>query len=236
MRRRVVQVVLLGALVVAAFVGFLVFQVFSGDAPPPAALTSSSLGPSVSAGSGDFAGTWSVDATSGSLEDGSSTFAGYRVREELSTLGTHEAVGRTQAVTGSMTLSGSQVTALDLSVDMSTLTSDDDRRDGQLRERGLETDAFPTATFALTDPIEIGHEPDVGETIDATATGDLTVHGVTKQVSVPVTARWTGSRIEVAGSIDIAIADYGIEKPVGFIVLSIADTGTIEFHLLFQRG
>ncbi len=59
---------------------------------------------------------------------------------------------------------------------------------------------------------------------------------MTKQVTVPVQAQWTGDRIEVAGSIDMVIADYGIEKPVGFIVLSIADTGTIEFHLLFERG
>ena len=34
----------------------------------------------------------------------------------------------------------------------------------------------------------------------------------------------------------VVITDSGIELPTGFIVLSIADTGTIEFHVLFQRG
>jgi polyisoprenoid-binding protein YceI len=236
MKRRAVQIVVGVAVVALAVAGFLVFQVFSGDTPPKATLSSASVDPSATGSAGDLDGTWSLDTTTGSLDDGSATFAGYRVQEELSTIGTHDAVGRTQQVTGSMTLSGSQVTTLDISVDTTTLTSDDERRDNQLRERGLETDAFPTATFSLTEPIDVGTAPDAGERIEATATGDLTLHGVTKQVSVPVQARWTGDQIEVAGSADITITDYGIELPTGFIVLSIADTGTIEFHLLFQRG
>jgi polyisoprenoid-binding protein YceI len=234
MKRRAVQTVVGIAVVALAVAGFLVFQVFSGDAPPEAALSNASVDPSAS-GTGDLDGTWSLDTTTGSLDDGSATFAGYRVQEELSTIGTHDAVARTQQVTGS-TLSGSEVTALDISVDTTTLTSDDERRDNQLRERGLETDAFPTATFSPTEPIQVGKVPAPGETIEATAKGDLTLHGVTKQVSVPVQGLWTEDQIEVAGSADIAITDYGIQLPTGFIVLSIADTGTIEFHLLFQRG
>ena len=135
-----------------------------------------------------------------------------------------------------MTIDGSSVTALDVTVDMTTLQSDDDRRDGQLRMRGLQTDSFPTATFTLTEPIDADTVPKSGETIEATATGDLTLHGVTKPVSVPVQARWNGETIEVAGSADVALADYGIEPPVGFLVLSIADHGTIEFDLFFTRS
>ncbi len=236
MKRRAVQIVVGVVVVALAVAGFLVFQVYSGDTPPEAALSSASVDPSATGSAGDLDGTWSLDTTTGSLDDGSATFAGYRVQEKLSTIGTHDAVGRTQQVTGSMTLSGTQVTALDISVDTTTLTSDDERRDNQLRERGLETDAFPTASFSLTQPIEVGKVPDPGEQIDATATGDLTLHGVTKQVTVPVTAQWTGERIEIVGSIDITITDFGIEKPTGFIVLSIADDGTIEFHLLFEQS
>jgi len=91
-------------------------------------------------------------------------------------------------------------------------------------------------TFTLTQPIDVGQVPAEGKAIDATARGDLTLHGVTRHVDVPVQARWTGSRIEIAGSVDITLADYQIEKPVGFIVLSIGDTGTIEFHLLFEKS
>jgi polyisoprenoid-binding protein YceI len=119
---------------------------------------------------------------------------------------------------------------------MTSLQSDDDRRDGQLRQRGIQTDSFPTATFTLTEPIDVGSVPKSGETVNATATGDLTLHGVTKSVSVPVQARWNGETVEVVGSVDVALADYGIEPPVGFLVLSIADHGTIEFDLFFTRS
>ncbi len=239
MKRRVILIVLGVAVVALAGAAFLVFQVFSGDVPEEAALsspTTSATSGDAGAPSGGFAGTWTLDTSSRSLDDGSSTFAGYRVDEELSTIGSHTAVGRTNQVTGSMTLSGSQVTALDVTVDMTTLASDDDRRDNQLRERGIQTDAFPTAAFTLTQPIDVGQVPAEGKAIDATASGDLTLHGVTRHVDVPVQARWTGSRIEIAGSVGITLADYQIEKPVGFIVLSIGDTGTIEFHLLFEKS
>jgi polyisoprenoid-binding protein YceI len=225
--------------VVAAGAGFAAWQLFGGDAPPPVALTSlptSAAGAtsSATAGSGTD-GTWTIDAASGSLEDGSSTYAGYRVQEQLSGIGANTAVGRTQAVTGSMTIDGTTITELEVSVDMTTLASDDDRRDNSLRERGLQTDSFPTATFTLTEPIDVGEEPKDGETIQVTAVGDLTLHGVTKQVSVPIQAQISGDRIQAIASLDVALADYDIEPPTGFLVLSIADTGTIELHLLFER-
>jgi polyisoprenoid-binding protein YceI len=77
--------------------------------------------------------------------------------------------------------------------------------------------------------------PQAGEPVSTTAVGDLTVHGVTRQVEVPVQAQWTGSRIEVVASLDVALADYGITPPTGFLVLSIADVGTVELHLLFVK-
>jgi hypothetical protein len=81
-----------------------------------------------------------------------------------------------------------------------------------------------------------GSSRDEGITIKPTAVGDPTLHGVTKSVRIPIQAQWTGSRIEVVGSYDVALADYGITPPTGFLVLSIADHGTIELHLLFAKG
>jgi len=226
---------------VAAGAGFAVWQVFGGDAPPPVALSSlasstSSATSTSSGGASGLDGTWTIDAASGSLADGSSTYAGYRVQEQLSGIGANTAVGRTQQVSGSMTIDGTTIAALDITVDMTTLASDDDRRDNSLRDRGLETDRFPTATFSLTEPIEVGSKPADGQTLKLTAVGDLTLHGVTKQVSVPIQAQRSGDTIQAIASVDVALADYDIQPPTGFLVLSIADTGTIELHLLFQKG
>jgi polyisoprenoid-binding protein YceI len=217
--------------------GVAAWLAFGGDAPAPVALTTLPTSASSSGTASTAAGgTWTIDATSGSLADGSSTYAGYRAEEEVSGFGANTAVGRTQNVSGSMTIDGTTVTALDVTVDMTTLRSDRPQRDEQLRERGLETDRFPTATFTLTEPIDVGARPKDGQTIDLTAVGDLTLHGVTKQVSVPIRAAISGDRIQAVASLDVALADYDIEKPTGFLIVSIADTGTIELHLLFERS
>jgi polyisoprenoid-binding protein YceI len=181
-------------------------------------------------------GTWNVDASIGSFSDFSGSFVGYRVEEELANVGAATAVGRTPDVTGSLTLAGTQITAVEMSADLSTLQSDKSQRDGQLHRQALETDQFPTATFTLTQPIDLGSVPADGQVIQATATGDLTIHGVTMSVQIPVEARVAGDVVTVTGSIDILFADYGISQPNSFLVLSIADHGTMEFQLQFTKA
>ena len=196
---------------------------------------------SVAAGSsattgGSLDGTWNVDASIGSFSDFSGSFVGYRVEEELANVGAATAVGRTPDVTGSLTLSGTTISAAELTADLSTLQSDDDRRDGQLQRQALETGTFPTATFTLTEPIDLGSVPADGEVFSVTATGDLTLHGQTKSVQIPLEARLSGNVVTVTGSLEIVFADYGMEKPTSFIVLSIADRGTMELQLQFTKG
>ena len=161
---------------------------------------------------------------------------GYRVDEELANVGAATAVGRTPDVTGSLTLSGTTITAAEVTADVSTLTSDDDRRDGQLQRQALETGTFPTATFSLTESIDLGSVPAEGEVISVNASGDLTLHGQTKSVQIPLEARLAGNVVTVTGSTEIVFADYGIEQPTSFIVLSIADRGTMELQLQLTKG
>jgi polyisoprenoid-binding protein YceI len=223
--------------VVLAAGGFAFWQSFGGSDPPPVALSpaASSAVPTARASSGgSLDGTWTIDDTSGSLAEGTSSFAGYRVKEELAGTGANTAVGRTQNVSGSLAIDGTTITAMQVSVDMTTLQSDDNRRDERLRTDGLQTDRFPTATFTLRKPIEVGSVPKDGQTIQAVAVGDLTLHGVTRSVGVSIQAQRNGDEIEAIGSVDVALTDYAIEAPTGFLVLSIANTGTIELHLLFQ--
>jgi polyisoprenoid-binding protein YceI len=145
-------------------------------------------------------------------------------------------VGRTPNVSGSLTISGTQVTAATITADLTTLQSDDQRRDGQLARQGIQTSQFPTATFKLTSPIELGSVPADGKEIQVTASGQLTLHGQTKDVQIPLKARLSGSTIAISGSLPIAFADYGIQKPNSFMVLSIADEGTMELQLFFTRA
>jgi polyisoprenoid-binding protein YceI len=185
---------------------------------------------------GTLDGTWSVDPSIGSFSDFSGSFVGYRVEEELANIGAATAVGRTPDVTGSVTFAGTTVTAVEMTADLTTLESDSNQRDGQLRRQALETGTFPTATFTLTQPIELGAIPADGEVVSATATGDLTIHGVTKSVAIPIEALLSGDVVTVTGSIEIVFADYGMDRPNSFMVLSIADRGTMEFQLQLTKA
>ena len=235
-------VVLIGGVAAVAGLSYL----FLRGAPPAAvSLDPSSSQPAASIGtlpSGAAAslaagldGTWTIDSSIGSFDDFSSSWVGYRVDETLAGNRANTAVGRTPDVTGTLTLSGTQVTAVEVSANLQSLKSDDDRRDGQLQRQALETEEFPTATFKLTTPIDLGSVPADGQAVTATATGELTLHGVTKTVEVPIQAQLSGDVVTVTGSLEIQFADFEIAQPTSFVVLSIEDHGTMELQLRFRH-
>ena len=168
------------------------------------------------------------------LIDQTGTVVGYRIEEELAGIGGNTAVGRTSVVIGTLVLSGTMIESVDVAVDMTTLESDDSRRDAQMQRRGLETNDFPEAAFSLAQPIELGATPAVGEVVRSTAVGTLTLHGVTRSVEVVLEGQFVDeSKLVIVGRADVVLSDYDMEPPVGFSVLSVADEGLFEFQLTF---
>jgi polyisoprenoid-binding protein YceI len=159
---------------------------------------------------------------------------GYRVEEVLFGVNT-TAVGRTNAVTGSLTIEGTQVTTTEFTVDVATITSPESKRDAQFRGRIMSTDEFPTATFVLTQPIELGAEPAEGLQVTVPATGELTLRGVTQPVTFDVTALLQNGLIGVQGAIPVVFADYAIQNP-SISGITTEDNGLVEFILVFAPG
>jgi len=180
-------------------------------------------------------GSWAVNTSVGefSYEDSTGMFVGFRVEEELSSIGSTTAVGRTPTVSGAITFEGTTLSAATIEVDMSAITTNDNRRDDNVQS-ALETSEFPTATFTLTEPIDLGAAVDTGAATTVDATGDLTIHGVTTPVTLPLEAQLVNDTIVVVGSIDISLATYGVEAPTAPIVVSVSDEATIEMQLFFS--
>ncbi len=200
------------------------------DAPEKLTLEGTGAGPSTTVatpgaggGAGGLATYWRPTAES---------VMGYRVKEVLFGQSA-EAVGRTNAVTGSMTINGASVEAVELVVDMTSVKSDESRRDGQFQGRIMNTATYPTATFRLTQPLVLSNVPTDDSVVDAQATGDLTLHGVTKSVSFSLKAQRDGTRIKVNGTIPIVFADYDIENPSGGPART-EDNGVLEFLVVFE--
>jgi polyisoprenoid-binding protein YceI len=236
---------LAGAGVVVAMLalagGAFWYLVLRDDAPPPVSLTSAvqSLTPAATAPGGDavastpaaqpagLAGSWTVVPAQ--------SFVGYRVVEELVRVGANTAVGRTSAVTGTFVIEGGRLVSANAEADLTQLRSDNSLRDGQLRTQGLETNRFPKATFTLTSPADIPEGLGSGQAVSVVVKGDLTLHGVTREIEMAVDAVSTAGRLVAVGSVEIQFADYQIRRPSGASVLSIEDHGVLELQLVFER-
>jgi polyisoprenoid-binding protein YceI len=158
---------------------------------------------------------------------------GYRVEEVLAGVNT-TAVGRSNEISGLLTIAGTTATAIDVEVQIDSIKSDSALRDGKFAGDIMNSDEFPTATFSLTEPIEFGSIPTGAEQVVASATGELTLRGVTNPVTFEVTAQSTDGRIGVLGSIPVLFADYGIDNP-SFGQVRTEDNGLVEFVLVFER-
>jgi polyisoprenoid-binding protein YceI len=219
------------ALVVVAVGGAWIYAAID-EAPGKLALTTTTAGNAndttttgAASASGDIAGTWKPTAAS---------LVGYRVKETLNGVA-NEAYGRTSEVQGSMTVAGTTIQTVDLTVDMTSISSDRTQRDGQFRGRIMETSQFPTATFSLTRPLDVTPIPAEGTQLSAKATGKLTLHGVTKTVTFDLKAQRLGSTIEAAGQIPITFADYNISDPSGGPART-EDHGILEFKIIFEKS
>ncbi len=230
--------------VILAAVGVGLWWFFRDDAPAEVDLATAveQVAPEdaespVGTGDVDIDGAWSVDTSIGDFdfETATGSFAGFRVEEELSTIGSTTAVGRTGGVAGTIQIDGTTLSSAEISADLSQITTNDSRRDSRARG-ALDTDQFPEATFVLTEPVDFGAAAADGEAVQVTAVGDLTIKGVTQNVSFPLEAQLVDGVVVVVGSLDVTFSDFDVTVPSAPIVVSVDDEGVLELQLLFTKA
>ncbi|SDC32110.1 Polyisoprenoid-binding protein YceI [Sanguibacter gelidistatuariae] len=202
-------------------------RIENNKAPDELALSTPTA--TASADAASPAGPVTLDSLAGAwtISDGSQ--AGYRVAEVLNGQNV-TVVGRTTDVTGSVTITGPELVAADVTVSMTSVATDNSSRDRQFLDI-LSTSEHPTSTFALTSPVDISAI--TGGVVTVDATGDLTIAGVTRSVTVALSAQTTADGVEVSGSIPVTFSDYGVDAPnLGFV--KVEDAGTVE--MLLQLG
>lgn len=165
--------------------------------------------------------------------------ARYRVREQLATLQfPSDAVGRTQAISGTIAFAGDGSVispASKFSVDLRTLRSDQERRDNFIRMNTLEVSRYPTAEFV---PREVrGLRWPLPTSGEATfqLTGDLTIHGTTRPVTWDVTARFDGNRVTGTATTSFKFEDFNMQVPRVAVVLSVENNIRLEVDFTFVR-
>ena len=185
-------------------------------------------------------GAWKIDTTA------TDNAVGLRIKEKfIGGAAEHTAVGRTATVTGDITIAGTKVTAGSFTANLADLEFTDSppglnvaSRKKAIANAGLETATFPETSFKITSPIDLGKIPTAGTKITTTATGDLTLHGVTKSVTFKVDGVIENGRIVIATTdpVDIKLADYSMAPPAFGPVADVSDTGKFEFKLTLTKG
>ena len=173
------------------------------------------------------------------LEISSGSEARYVVREQLAFLDfPNDAVGVTQDVEGKLVLGpDGTVSAGDslIRVDLSTLQSDEDRRDNYVRNRTLgtgqypHTDFVPTAISGLEWPL-----PSTGEA-SFSITGDMTIRDVTKEVTWETTAQFGEDSITGKATTNFTFGEFDLAVPSVAVVLSVEDNIRLEIDFVLQK-
>ncbi|MBW3630961.1 MAG: YceI family protein [Gemmatimonadetes bacterium] len=160
--------------------------------------------------------------------------ARYRVQEKIVGVDVpnYEAIGKTEGVTGALVFDrqGRLVPAQSkITIDVTKLKSDQDRRDGYVQRRLLETEKYPTVVLAPTAIRGIAGALPTSGTRTFQLIGDLTVRGVTKPTTWNVTAQFQRGRVTGTAVTEFTFADFEMQKPSVPVVLSLADQLKLEY-------
>lgn len=160
-------------------------------------------------------------------------FVGYEIQELFGGDSVKKtAVGKSSAVSGTLLIENNSISKAEIIVDMTQLQSDSSSRDSKMNDQGLETNNFPEAKFVANPGQSLSGKIKKNADVPLTLKGELTLHGVTKAVSVDTTVKWDGKVIVLTGEYPISLSDYDISPPdSGFV--KVDDNGKLKFQLLF---
>jgi polyisoprenoid-binding protein YceI len=206
-------------------------QAPAGQPPPPGA------------GPGGRANTPPPDPTKPQkLEIAEGTKARYKVREQLAGISfPSDAVGTTEAVTGTLVVNpdGSiDATRSKLTVDLRTLKSDQQMRDGYIQKNTLESEKFPMIEFVpkratgLPVPIPAGMGAQAGFQL----IGDMTLHGVTKEATWNVVATFGNDQVAGRATTTLQFATFNLTKPSLARLMSVDDKIDLEIEFRAKRS
>ena len=168
-----------------------------------------------------------------SVTIGPGSVARYLVREQLARLDApNDAIGTTDKVEGTIVFAadGSIDSAQSkITVDMASLVSDSNRRDGYIRSNTLETNNYPTAELVVKSTPGLPWPlPSSGE-VTFEIVGDMTIHGVTREFTWRATAQaGDGGSVTGTAKTNFTFDTFDMEKPSVFVVLSVVDNVRLE--------
>lgn len=122
-----------------------------------------------------------------------------------------------------------------IAVDIRQLTSDDPWRDQAIRDRWLESNRFPIATFRVATVEGLPEAYREGDRVAVVLHGDLTVRDVTRRVSFQGSFVLEGAVLRGTASAILRMTDFGFEPPSILGLLRVEDEVEVQVDLVARR-
>ncbi|MCI0415060.1 YceI family protein [bacterium] len=127
----------------------------------------------------------------------------------------HQVHGISRDFSGTISGDPKDVTTAKITIrlDPKNFDTDNQKRDKVMREKSLEIEKFPFIEFESTaiEAVNKGLSPN--QASEVIVKGVLKLHGVEKQVSIPVRVLWDETQLVADGSMDLKLDDYTIFRP-----------------------
>ncbi|HVK38213.1 MAG TPA: YceI family protein [Candidatus Kapabacteria bacterium] len=150
--------------------------------------------------------------------------------------------GTAEGVSGSFTIDPKNVAGLrgTISAQVATMKTGSGTRDEHLRgAQWLDAARHPQISFTIS---SVSNVKVTGNKATATATGTFSMHGVTKQMSIPFTITWLdesaatqkrapGDLVMVEASFSVALKDFRVAGSQGLIGSKVGETIAITAKL-----
>lgn len=140
----------------------------------------------------------------------------------------HDFEGRTTAVSGRIMSSEFQDAIGCVAIAAKSLDTGIGLRNRLMREDHLHVEQFPEIQFILTRVSDIQGE---ASTVGLTLQGDLTLHGITRRMSIPATLSGVDGKLQVEGGTVLKMSDFNIARPA-FLFITVKDEVQVWFRVI----
>ena len=200
--------------------------------PPPAAPVAT---PEPTAATEETSGSEAGDGgTVITVTEGSEAL--YRINEQLANRNLpNDAVGTTSDIEGQIVFSEDGTVDAEqsnITVGVSSLRSDSDRRDRYIQRNSLESNQYPEVTIDVTEIRGLSWPLPTSGEATFEMIGDLTIRDQTRPVTWETTATFTEGGVEGLAKTVVTFEQYEMTQPRVSIVLSVADEIRLEISFV----
>lgn len=148
----------------------------------------------------------------------------------------HDVHGISKDFSGTISGDPKDITLAKITIrlDPKNFDTDNQKRDKVMREKSLEIEKYPFIEFEST-AIEAANKGlNPYESAEVTVKGVLKLHGVERQVNIPIRVVWAERQLVADGALDLKLDDYTIFRPK-VLFFRLQNDVKIRFRISAER-